>query len=214
LPRRAAVGRIDPADEWVESFQAGTGREECFRRLFDRYSSHLYGFFRKRGFPPDRCEDLVQDTFLAVHRGLAGFRREVPFRIWLFELAANAFRKELRRGSAQKRDGREEPLDAGDGDGEGEPTAEGEPPESRPAPTAVRRILGRERLRAIAAGLEEMPPRMRRCAVLGWYHGCSNREIAELLGISPQTVKVQQFRARKKLLEQLGHLLEGGGEGR
>ncbi|MCP3960335.1 MAG: sigma-70 family RNA polymerase sigma factor [bacterium] len=211
------IPAADEVELWVDDWQAGADPEGNFRRLFDRYSAILFAFFRKRGLSPEQCEDLVQETFLAVHNGLGGFRREVPFASWLFELAANAFRKGLRRKVAGKRRGYEESLDGWRGSSHStqQPAAAvdtasfGQPPWTPQTPSAaLRGLLGKEKLRAVLEGLDQLPAQMRRCAILGWCDGYSNHQIAALLQISPQTVKVHQFKARKRLRERLKALLK------
>lgn len=205
-------------ERWVDAWQAGASPEENFRRLFDHYSGAIFAFFRKRGLSLAECDDLVQETFLGAHRGMARFRREVPFESWLFELATNVFRKRLRFRGARKRSGREEPLDewsaAPDGSGieDGPGSEEAGPASAAPQtpPMALRSVLGKERLREVLEGLGKLPPQMRRCAILAWCDGFSNREIAILLKISPQTVKVQHLKARKRLKEHLLARVEVG----
>ena len=208
-------------EQWVDAWQAGADPEGNFRRLFDRYAGAVFAFFRKRGLSPQECDDLVQETFLGVHRGLVGFRREVPFESWLFELATNTFRKALRFRSAKKRSGGEGSLEDGSGprsvaDSAGVADAReiGEAPwVPRLPPSALGSLLGKERLRKVLEGLGQLPPQMRRCATLAWCDGYSNREIATLLKISPQTVKVQHLKARKRLRECLPDPIgEGMGE--
>lgn len=217
LRRDPVSRRRSEAERWVEAWQAGARREESFRRLFDLYSPAIFAFFRKRGASLEESDDLVQETFLGVHRGLSGFRREVPFEGWLFELATNVFRKRLRFRSAKKRSGQEESLTGWRGPGEA--TSEGTATDQEVAlaawapqlpPLALRRLLGKERLRRVLEGLGQLPPKMRRCAILAWCDGYSNQEIATLLGISPQTVKVQHLKARKRLQD---HLLSPAGIG-
>ncbi|MEM9554379.1 MAG: sigma-70 family RNA polymerase sigma factor [Acidobacteriota bacterium] len=211
--RPPALSPLDPDLPWVEDWQRGRQREQAFRALFDRHAAAVYSFYRRRGFAPDRADDLVQEAFLGVYRGLDTFRRDVSFRRWLFGIAANVFRKALRHASAQKRAGDERPFDeqdvaatsSGRRASEPRPTDPGSAPHrgrpfiAPPTPEPMRHVLGRERLAEVVDGLRQMPPQMRRCAELGWYHGLSHREIASHLGVSAQTVKVQLFRARQRL---------------
>src|SRR5215510_16320609 len=90
----------------IERLQASpSSREEDFRCLFDLFYPRVYHFFLKRGFSPQDCLDLTQETFLGIYRGIGTFRRDARFETWLFKVATNAFRKRLRRGTADKRTG-------------------------------------------------------------------------------------------------------------
>ena len=73
------------------------GDEQAFDELFRRYSPVLLGFFRRRRFQPADCHDLVQQTFLRLHRVRAQFRHGERVRPWLFTLARNLGCDELRR---------------------------------------------------------------------------------------------------------------------
>lgn len=195
--------RRERVEQLVDAWQSGADREECFRRLFEEMSIIIFAFFRKRGFSPEECEDLLQETFLAAYTGLDRFRREVPFDIWLFEVATNIYRKMLRRRAAKKRKGREISLDGSvpggrfdDGPGLGERSW------ARAAPTALRSVLAKEGLRRCYRTLDELPTQMRRCMRLYLYHGYSTDQIATILQISPATVKVQLFRARKRFRKE------------
>lgn len=192
----------DPSESvsrMIERLQAGSSREEDFRRLFDLYYARVHGFFAKRGFPPQDCLDLTQETFLGIYRGIGTFRRDARFETWLFKIATNAYRKRLRWGAAEKREAQEVPLEAGGDDDDGhriEPAA--------PEPAAGETLLHKERSRMLREAIEKLPEQMRRCLMLRVYQEMKYREIATLLRLSPETVKVHLFQARRRLQEELG----------
>lgn len=179
----------------IERLQtAGTPREEDFRRLFDLFYPRLICFFSRRGLPSQDCHDLTQETFLGIYRGIGSFRHDSRFETWLFSIATNAWRKRLRRGSAGKREGQEVPLEPETP--RDEPRDEGSPPGDD--------VLRRERARLLRAAVEKLPDQMKRCLVLRVYQEMKYREIAVLLRLSPETVKVHLTQARRRLREDLG----------
>ncbi|HEV2854815.1 MAG TPA: RNA polymerase sigma factor [Thermoanaerobaculia bacterium] len=185
----------EPVQEIIERLQAADSpREEDFRRLFDLYYPRVVQFFARRGFPPQDCQDLTQETFLWIYRGIGTFRRDARFETWLFTIATNAWRKRLRHGTAGKREGREVPLEPGG-------TAN-EPPAQEPA--ADQEMVRRERSRRLREAVGRLPEQMRRCLTLRVYQEMKYREIAALLRLSPATVKVHLFQARRRLREELG----------
>ncbi|HEX3130805.1 MAG TPA: sigma-70 family RNA polymerase sigma factor [Thermoanaerobaculia bacterium] len=190
--------RAESVQKIVEELQAGISVEENFRQLCEIWHRPLYHFFSKRGFPPQDCLDLTQETFLGIYRGIGSFRRDARFETWLFTVATNAFRKRLRTGAAEKRSGEEVSLAGGEDDRglEDRAVADG--------PMPGEGMLQQERTRLLRDAIERLPEQMRKCLVLRVYHEMKYREIATVLKLSPETVKVHLFQARRRLQADLG----------
>ncbi len=188
------------------------GYEEDCRALFDHFYGPLCRFFEHRGFAAAQCQDLVQETMLRVYRGIAGFRGESRCEHWVFRIAANTAIKALRHQGASKRAGREVSL---------APDLEGEGTEISLAPLAaadpdgvaepLRRLLSKEARQHLLRAIEGLPAQMRRCVRLRVLQSLEYEEIAELLQLSPSTVKVQLFKARRRLEQELGKMIPGLG---
>jgi RNA polymerase sigma-70 factor (ECF subfamily) len=190
----------EPVPKVIEELQAGISVEENFRLLCDLYHRRLYHFFAKRGFPPQDCLDLTQETFLGIYRGIGSFRRDARFETWLFKVATNAFRKRLRWGAADKRVGEEVSLEARD---DAADRSLGERvPASGPVPGDE--VLQKESTRLLREAIEGLPEQMRKCLILRVYHEMKYREIGTVLRLSPETVKVHLLQARRKLQAELG----------
>lgn len=184
----------------VEELQASPLDEESFRLLFEHYYPRLLGFFSRRGFSPEDCLDLIQETFLGIYRGIGSFRRQAQFETWLFEIAMNAYRKMLRLRAAQKRAAQEVPLHL---------AKSGEYPEEldvlpSSAPGPDEEALCRERSRTLHEAIKGLPPQMRRCLVLRIDQDLKYREIAVAMRLSLGAVKVHLFEARLRLQKELG----------
>lgn len=188
----------EPIQGLIEQLITGSSRDEAFRRLFDLYSSRLYHFFTRRGFAHQDSLDLTQETFLGIYRGMETFRRDASFETWLFKIATNAYRKRLRRGAAGKRDAQEVPLEDQD---EGGPVAR---VAAADAPVPGEEMLRKERSRLLRQAIDKLPEQMRKCLVLRIDQELRYKEIAVLLRLSPETVKVHLFQARRRLQEELG----------
>jgi RNA polymerase sigma-70 factor (ECF subfamily) len=201
------VKTVDPKDDRIarsfERLRGVAGREESFRILFDRFYWPLFRFFERRGFATEECQDLIQETFLRVDRGSAAFRGEARWDHWLFRIAANTAGKALRHRTAAKRAGREVPLEAGDAAGSpAEAVAGGQ--SGMEAPAQLRELLGKEMRELLTEAVDGLPAQMRRCVRLRVFQDLDYDEIGEILQISPSTVKVQLFKARKRLQMELG----------
>lgn len=205
-------GRDDhEVDRWAARWRSGEGRERVFRELFERYHRPLWGFFARRGFPPEDCHDLTQETFVRVYRGMDGFRGDARFETWLFKIAMNTYRKSLRHGSADKRDGHEVSLEDPEDGGlrtEAETAGEGVLVGSGPPPQPLDGVLRRERREALSSAVEKLPDQMRRCAVLRLYQDMAYKEIAAVMKVSIETVKAHLFQARKRLRAELADRFE------
>ena len=192
------VGQDAEVRRWVRELQAEVAVEENSRRLFTLYYPWVRGFFARRGFPPREAEDLAQDTFFQVFHRIAQYREESTFEGWLFAIAANVSRNELRRRGTDKRLAEEVPLTAA-GD---EDRPEVEIADSGPSPE--RRAFEKERRRALREAVGNLPAQMRRCLLLRLERELKYREIATLLKLSIETVKAHLFFARQRLKDDLG----------
>lgn len=189
----------EPIEPLIERLRDGTGREESFRTLFDRFYWPLFRFFEHRGFSTEECQDLIQETFIRVYRGIEAFRGESRWEHWLFRIAANTAIKALRHRAAAKRAGHEVPLE-GEDEGDFQATAAAVSGTAEP----LRQLLGKERKELLIEAIEGLPGQMRRCVRLRVLQDLDYLEIAEILQLAPSTVKVQLFKARKRLQMELG----------
>jgi RNA polymerase sigma-70 factor (ECF subfamily) len=184
----------------VREFQQGIDCEGNFRRIFDAYYHQVQGFFAKRVSLPEDCLDLTQDTFLRVYKGLEGYRGEAELGTWLFRIAFNTHLKWLRRQQAAQptKDGLPPPEGP---DFEPAVWEEDEPVAVSPQPSPLDDALAEEQHRLLREAIDQLPGQMRKCTELRIYQELSYREIAVLMRLSIETVKVHLFQARKKLKE-------------
>lgn len=198
----------EPIEPLVQRLRDGVGREESFRTLFDRFYWPLFRFFEKRGFSREECRDLIQETFFRVYRGIEDFRGEARWEHWLFRIAANTAVKALRHRAAAKRAGRLVPWE-GEDLADSPPAAAGGSPRGGEAPAPLRQLLGKELTGLLSEAIDGLPAQMRRCVRLRVLQDLDHDEIAEILQISRSTVKVQLFKARKRLQTELGDCFAG-----
>jgi RNA polymerase sigma-70 factor, ECF subfamily len=170
-----------------------------FRRIHDLYVSTLHHFFSKRGFAPGHCQDLTQETFLSIYKGIPSFRGESRFDTWLFKVATHVHWLHLRKWGTQKRSGQEVSL-----------TASGEEDDfglddliEDGRPRAEEALLDRERSQRLRQAVDELPEKMRKCVVMKIYNEMSSREIAAVLLISEETVKAHLHQATIRLRKRL-----------
>lgn len=184
-----------PLEPFFQRLRDGSLREESFQALFDRFHGPLFRFFQNRGFSPEESQDLIQETFIRVYLGIDSFRGESRWEHWLFRIAANTALKAVRHRAAAKRAGESVPLEGEDFETAG------------PAP--LRQLLDKERKELLTEAIGRLPVQMRRCVRLRVLQDLDYDEIAEILQISPSTVKVQLFKGRKRLQLELGDSFGG-----
>jgi RNA polymerase sigma-70 factor (ECF subfamily) len=201
-----ALDDQDPSLRLIEQIQAGIDVDENCRRLYELHYRKIINFFRRKRFSPEESRDLTQDVFSRVFQAIAAFRRESRFERWLFEIAANAFRNELRKRGAEKRDAVEVPINVSpEEDGVSAQVVEPVSQEQG----ALDAMIKRERSARLHSALQELPPQMRTCCVLRYERGMKYQEIATVMKISIETVKAHLHQARKRLTEKLGDGEEG-----
>jgi RNA polymerase sigma-70 factor (ECF subfamily) len=196
-----ALDDQDPSLRLIEKIQAGIDVDENCRRLHELHYRKIINFFRRKRFSPEESRDLTQDVFSRVFQAIATFRRESRFERWLFEIAANIFRNELRKRGAEKRGAVEVSINVSPEEDGG--SAQVVEPVSQER-SALDSMMERERRTKLHAALQELPLQMRTCCVLRYERGMKYQEIATEMKISIETVKAHLHQARKRLIEKLG----------
>jgi RNA polymerase sigma-70 factor (ECF subfamily) len=194
MPARAGDADADLLDALRE------GDEEAFVTLVSRHQGMLLRV--ARAFVPSGAiaEEVVQDTWLGVLRGVEGFAGRATFRTWLLAILVNRAR------SAGAREQRTLPI------GGGEPAVDparfdaagawSEPPR-RWEEDVDDRLLAESLSDRIEAVLAELPAQQREVLVLRDVQGLTGREVCELLGISDGNQRVLLHRGRGRLRSAL-----------
>jgi RNA polymerase sigma-70 factor (ECF subfamily) len=156
------------------------GDASAFEPIVRRWQTPLvnlaWRFCRDRG----RAEEMAQEAFLRAFRNLAQFRGDSAFSTWLFSLATNLYRTELRRMPAS-------PLSLDE---------IAEPPDPRLAATAFEDASRDESLRRAVLAL---PAKYRDAILLFYFHEQDVPAAARTLRIPEGTVKARLFRGRELL---------------
>lgn len=160
------------------------GDEAAFAALFERHSGPLYGVLRRSLPSDDDARDLLQQTFLQLHRARHDFRPEARLRPWLYTIALNLKREFFRR--RQRRP--ETPLDL----------------ERHREPSVEPAVQGRfEHVVEVRRAVAALPESQRVVIELHWFEELSFAEIAETLGLGLSAVKVRAHRGYNRLREAL-----------
>ncbi len=95
-PDRVELGELDDSGV-VAAYLAG--RSRAFDQLVERYQKRLLNFVYRTIGDRERAEDLVQEVFIRVHRHLHRFDQSKKFSTWIYTIASNLAKNELRNRS-------------------------------------------------------------------------------------------------------------------
>ena len=171
------------------------GEREQLARLFDAAFERVLGYIARMVGDEHLAEDLVQDCFVRIQRGLAKYRPECALRPWLFAIASNVLRDHFaaRRQAALD-------VDALDD----------EPADRHGAPSA--RVEDSELAAAARAALATLSEQARAVIVLRHFEAMSYAEIAVALGISEDTARQRHVRGLARLRARLASFAPQAGD--
>jgi RNA polymerase sigma-70 factor (ECF subfamily) len=170
----------------MKQYQASN--EGAFTELFSRYDSRLRHFFALRlgsKYHSD-AEDLIQITWLKIHKSRNSFDTSRRFAPWLFRLARNVLIDRYRQSDFE--------LDESDWEQTEASTLNTE---------AV--VFLREDLDQLNEILERLSSLQKECLLLSDLEGLSSEEVGLVLGISSVAVRQNLFRARSEVRQRWNH---------
>jgi RNA polymerase sigma-70 factor, ECF subfamily len=177
-----------------------SGDQEAFGLLFLRHRDRLWAVALRTLADADEAADALQDAMISAFRRAGDFRGESAVTTWLHRIVVNACLDRLRRKAARPATSGmdERTLDAlarGPA-GVAGPAGQAHPDHAADTDTSL----------DVLAALRTLPDEQRAALVLIDMLGYSVADAAEVLGISPGTVKSRCARGRARLLPRLAHL--------
>lgn len=156
------------------------GSNAAFTELFLRYRERVWGFFRRRMRDSGQAEELAQETFLALLRGVKRYEPRATFRAYLFGIAFYILAAHRRKSANDQTDAAAAPDEI--------PARSGANPENV--------ICIRQAVERLEAGEREV-------LLLREFEELSYEEIAKILYVPVNTVRSRLFRARMALRDIL-----------
>ncbi len=210
--------RPTPPDDQslIDALRAGD--EAAFAGLVEQYQRSLVRTAMLYVRDRDVAEEVVQDAWIAVLRGLEGFEGRSSLRTWIFRIVT------YRARTRGERERRTVPLSSLD------PAAEPDAPSVDPdrfrppgapsgghwadpptswGPDAATWLLSRETQQVIATALDELPDSQRTVMTLRDVQGFGSDEVCEVLQISPGNQRVLLHRARARVRAALERYVAG-----
>ena len=176
---------------------ARAGDKQALETLLERHQAQVYRFGMKMCRDPEDAKDVLQDTLLAMARGVRDFRGASSISTWLYTIARSFCIKKRRRSKFAPE--AERSLDT---DLAGEVKRLAAPGESLDDAMA-----GKQVERALEEAIVGLDPMYREVLLLRDVEGLTAPEVAEVVGVSVQAVKSRLHRARLSVREHVAPLL-------
>jgi RNA polymerase sigma-70 factor, ECF subfamily len=180
-----------PEDEAMDRY--ADGDDSALARVYDALAPRLYGFLRRRLRDDALCEDLMQQTFLQMHRARGSFLRGAAVAPWALTIARRLLIDATRKAARARGVVASSSADSDAIDNAVDYTQNAE--------TWVR---AQELDTRLSAELAKLPPAQRQAFELIRIEGLSMQEAAELLDTSVSAVKLRAHRAYVALEAALG----------
>lgn len=161
--------------------------------LFAAYQPRIRRYILSMVHDPMEADDLTQEVFLQAHRKLGSLRDSDALAPWLYRIATHVCYDRFRKWSRQPAI---EPLDI-NGSVDGSPSEIDEP--------RLDRVIERAEMTTCVRGfLDDLSDEYRQVILLHDMEGLTNPEIAKMLDVSLDAVKIRIHRARRRLQAALG----------
>ncbi len=162
------------------------GRVELLAILFEKYHKQLFSYLYRLTGNRQLSEDLVQEVFCRILKYRESYKGTSKFNHWIYKIARNTMFDHYRKHK------REELQEL-----ESDELSEDITPETN--------FEGEEQKELVRKALNSLPERKREVLILSRFQNMKYSEIAEILGCSENTVKVQVHRSLKDLHKLLTH---------
>ena len=193
---------MTPDEELVEQLRAGD--EAAFAELVARYHRLMLRVARMYVRTDAVAEEVVQESWLAVVRGIDRFQGRSSFKTWLLRIVAN------RAMTQGVKEARSVPFASLEGDDPDEPSVAADQfhPVGEPGAGAWAapqelwpedQVLADETRRVIEQAIEELPPLQRAVVWMRDVEGWTSEDVSEALGITPGNQRVLLHRGRQKV---------------
>jgi RNA polymerase sigma-70 factor (ECF subfamily) len=176
---------------------ARKGDRQALEALLERHQPQVYRFGMKMCRDPEDAKDVLQDTLLAMARGVRDFRGASSISTWLYTIARSFCLKKRRRSKFAPAE--ERSLDTEAAVEAGRLAAAGQDP--------AETLAGKQVEEALEQAIAALDPTYREVLLLRDVEGLTAPEVAEIVGASVQAVKSRLHRARLSVRERVAPLL-------
>jgi RNA polymerase sigma-70 factor (ECF subfamily) len=162
------------------------GDETAFEEIYDRFGAMVFNVALRLCGEPEEAADLSQETFLKIHRHLAGFRGRSSLKTWIYRVTINCCRSRYKR----QKTWRTKVLPESEEKLERLADSHRSPEE---------RAIARNTVESVEQALDQLPAIYREAVLLRDIEGLTYEEISHVLGQRLGTVRSRIARGRDRL---------------
>ena len=168
------------------------GDTNAFRYLVNKYKDVMLATAYRIIKDKSLAEDILQDAFLNAYKNLKGFKGQAKFSTWLYKIVVNEAIKKIRKGEHLKENYSSESVELTDFE----------------LNNSLKGIKAKEQTYYIDKTFEQMPSREALVLQLFYLDELSLKEVAEIMQLKADHVKVLLYRARNQFYKTLANELK------
>lgn len=168
--------------ELINQFRDPAQRDRAFRMILAKYQGKLYWHIRRMVLVHEDTDDVLQNTFIKIWKGLPGFRETSGLFTWMYRIATNeaiTFLKARQRERAMIAD---DPDDMIKGRLKSDPYFDGD-----------------ELFQKLQVAIDNLPPKQKIVFQMKYFDEMTYEEMANILGTSVGALKASYFHAVRKI---------------
>ncbi len=176
------------------------GEDLEFAPIYEEYQPKIHRYLA-RMVGELEAEDLTQEVFVKLSRALKTYRGEAKLSTWIYRIATNTALDRLR--SPRFQEAEQDFTDARQVANEEAETADRNSWTGEPIPLVEQQVYRKEMSACVQSYICQLPEMYRTVLVLSHMEGLANQEIAEVLGVTLETVKIRLHRARDLIRKEM-----------
>ena len=166
-----------------------------FEEIYEEFHPKILNYLA-RLMGPNEAEDTAQVVFVKVSRGLGSFKGQSKLSTWIYRIATNTAIDKLRSPAHRHASGQIPLVDSTAVENNTSTITRSQTPIDQ-------NVIRKEMSECVREYVDRLPPNHRTVLVLSELEGFKNREIADILQITLENVKVRLHRARARLKQEL-----------
>jgi RNA polymerase sigma-70 factor, ECF subfamily len=168
--------------ELISQFRDPALRDHAFRMILAKYQEKLYWHIRRMVIVHEDTDDVLQNTFIKIWKGLAGFRETSGLYTWMYRIATNESITFLKMKQLQRSRIADDPDDLIKGRLKSDPYFDGD-----------------ELYQRLLLAVEGLPAKQKRVFQMKYFDEMTYEEIEKVLGTSVGALKASYFHAVRKI---------------